>query len=212
MLALVTAGILNSLVTQLGYLAIFVLVGVESVGIPLPGETALIAAAIYAGSTHKLSIAAVIGTAAAAAIIGDNIGYSVGRRGGLPFLRRYLHVGEARIKLGRYLFMTYGAKVVFVGRFVAILRTYAAFLAGTMRMPRRRFFAFNAGGAIVWATAYGLAAYYGQGAFKSLSAPLDIVLLLVALGAIARAVVYVRRNLARLTTEADRALPDVAGS
>jgi membrane protein DedA with SNARE-associated domain len=187
------------------------LVGIESLGIPLPGETMLITAAIYAGATHNLSIAGVIGAAAAGAIIGDNIGYAVGYKGGLPLLRRYgkyIRINERRIKLGRYLFIRYGSSVVFFGRFVSILRTYAAFLAGTSQMQWRRFFMFNASGGIVWAVGYGLAAYYGRSAFRALSAPLDIALAVVALGVIIWLVRFVRRNADRLTIEAERALPD----
>src|ERR671930_477574 len=120
-MAPVTAGILNNLLTNFGYLAVFALVGMESLGIPLPGETMLITAAIYAGATHNLSIAGVIGAAIAGAIIGDNIGYAAGYKGGLPLLRRYgkyIRLDERRLKLGRYLFTKYGGKVVFFGRFV----------------------------------------------------------------------------------------------
>jgi membrane protein DedA with SNARE-associated domain len=207
----VSAGILSTLLTNLGYLAIFAVVGVESLGIPLPGEAMLITAAIYAGATHNLSIAGVIGAAAAGAIIGDNAGYAVGYRGGLPLLRRYgkyLRIDERRIKLGRYLFMKYGGQVVFFGRFVAILRAYAAFLAGTLHMPWRRFFAFNAAGGIVWAVAYGLAAYYGRDTFKALRAPLDFALVVIGLGTLRGLVRFVRRNIERLTIDAERALPD----
>lgn len=210
-MAPVTAGILNNLLTNFGYLAVFALVGTESLGIPLPGETMLITAAIYAGATHNLSIAGVIGAAIAGAIIGDNIGYAVGYKGGLPLLRRYgryIRLDERRLKLGRYLFVKYGGKVVFFGRFVSVLRTYAAFLAGTSHMHWRRFFAFNASGGIIWSVSYGLAAYYGQHAFKQLSTPLDIALGVAAVAAIALLVRFVRRNAERLAREAEQALPD----
>jgi membrane protein DedA with SNARE-associated domain len=202
---------LDSLLVSYGYLAVFSLVGLESLGIPLPGETMLITAAIYAGATHHLSIAGVIGAAAAGAIIGDNIGYALGYKGGLPLLRRYgryIRVDERRIKLGRYLFMTYGGRVVFFGRFISILRTYAAFLAGASRMEWRRFFAFNAAGGVVWSVAYGLGAYFGQRAFKSLSTPLDIGLIVAALAAVVAFVRFGRSHAERLTLEAERAFPD----
>jgi membrane protein DedA with SNARE-associated domain len=171
----------------------------------------LITAGVYAGATHNLSIAGVIGAAIAGAILGDNIGYFAGYEGGLPLLRRYgryVRVDERRIKIGRYLFVKYGGKVVFFGRFVSVLRTYAAFLAGTSHMPWRRFFAFNASGGIVWSTIYGLAAYYGQGAFKRVSTPLAIAFGVAALAAIALFVRFARRNAQRLALEAERALPD----
>jgi membrane protein DedA with SNARE-associated domain len=132
----------QGLVSSYGTVAVGTLVALESLGLPLPGETALIAAAIYAGSSHGLDIAAVVGAAAAGAIIGDNIGYAIGRRFGAPLLRRFaprLGLSEDRIRLGRYLFLVHGGKVVFFGRFVAWLRALAAVLAGINHMPWGRF-------------------------------------------------------------------------
>ena len=210
-MAIVAAGILANLLTHFGYPAVFALVGMESLGIPLPGETMLITAAIYAGATHNLSIAGVIGAAIVGAIVGDNIGYAAGYKGGWPLLRRYgkyIRLDARRLKLGRYLFTKYGGRVVFFGRFVSVLRTYAAFLAGTSHMHWRRFVAFNASGGITWSVSYGLAAYYGQHAFKQLSTPLDIAVGIAALGLIASLVRFVHRNAERLTEEADRTFPD----
>jgi membrane protein DedA with SNARE-associated domain len=210
-MALLAAGILDELLTNFGYLAVFALVGAESLGVPLPGETMLITAAIYAGATHKLSIALVIGSAIAGAIIGDNLGYLAGYKGGLPLLRRYgryVRLDERRLKLARYLFYRYGGRVVFFGRFISILRTYAAFFAGTSQMPWRRFFRFNAAGGIIWSLAYGLAAYYGQSAFKSLSTPLDIALVVAAVLAIAVGIRSFRGHAERLTAQAEAAFPD----
>src|SRR3954465_15100708 len=117
-MALVTAGILNNLLGNFGYLAVFALVGMESLGIPVPGETMLVTAAVYAGATHNLSIAGVMGAAIAGAIIGDNIGYVIGYKGGLRWLLRHGHrirVNEGHLKVARYLFARYGGKVVFFG-------------------------------------------------------------------------------------------------
>jgi membrane protein DedA with SNARE-associated domain len=207
----VLGGTLDNLLSSYGYLAVFALVGIESLGIPLPGETMLITAGIYAGATHHLTVEGIIAAATAGAIIGDNIGYALGNRGGLPLLRRYGHyirVDERRIKLGRYLFMRYGGRVVFFGRFISVLRTYAAFLAGASSMEWRRFFAFNAAGGIVWASAYGLAAYYGGSAVKQLSTPLDIGLLAAALLLVVTLVRFIRSHAERLSVEAERAFPD----
>jgi membrane protein DedA with SNARE-associated domain len=209
-MAPIATGILDNLLANYGYLAVFALVGIESLGIPLPGETMLVTAAIYAGATHKLSIEGVIGASVAGAIIGDNIGYLAGYKGGLPLFRRYgryIRLDERRLRLGLYLFSKYGGKVVFFGRFVSILRTYAAFLAGTSHMQWRRFFLFNASGGIAWSLSFGLAAYYGQNAFKSLSTPLDIAIVVAALTLIAVLVRFVRRNAERLAAEAERAQP-----
>src|SRR5256884_2134639 len=146
-----------------GYLAVFIFVAIESAGIPFPGETMLLIAAIYAGRTHQLSIVLVIVAAASGAIIGDNIGFFVGREGGYRVLRRYgryIGFNERRLKVGIYMFRRHGGKVVFFGRFVAVLRAWAAFLAGVNRMKWGRFLLFNALGGITWATIYGVGSYY----------------------------------------------------
>ena len=201
---------LNHLLSSYGYAAVFLIVGAESVGIPLPGETTLTLAAIYAGSTHRLNIVGVIAAAAAGAIIGDNVGYLIGRSGGYRLLRRhghYVRVGEHRLKIGRYLFDRHGGKVVFFGRFVSILRTYAAFLAGTMKMPWRRFLVFNAGGGIVWATIVGVGFYYFASALKALRAPFDIAIGIAAILALVGGLVVLRRKEKQLGTAAERAYP-----
>ncbi|HWG53745.1 MAG TPA: DedA family protein [Gemmatimonadaceae bacterium] len=150
-----------SLLHNYGYLFIAVLVGVESLGIPVPGETALISGAAYAASGH-LRIGLVIAAAAAGAILGDNTGYWIGRKGGHALIRRYgrlLHVNDDKMtKLHGY-FDNHGAKTVFFGRFIALLRTWAAMFAGAGDMPYKRFTIYNALGGIVWAAGYGTLGY-----------------------------------------------------
>jgi membrane protein DedA with SNARE-associated domain/membrane-associated phospholipid phosphatase len=144
-----------------GYLALFVLVALESLGIPLPGESALLAAAALAGQGH-LNIALVIATAATAAIVGDNGGYWIGRTGGLALARRHgrlVRLDEAKIERIRAFFAKHGAKTVFFGRFIALLRTWAAFFAGAGCMPYPRFMLFNALGGVIWAGLVGLLGY-----------------------------------------------------
>src|SRR5579884_2116456 len=141
-----------------GYLVIFVAVAIESTGIPFPGETALIAGAVYAGTGRGLSIPFVIAAAAAGAIFGDNLGYSVGRYGGYPLvlrLMRLLHLKESALGVTQRFFERHGNKTVFIGRFFAVLRCWAAFLAGVNRMPWRAFLFWNAAGGVVWATIFG---------------------------------------------------------
>jgi membrane protein DedA with SNARE-associated domain len=140
---------------------VFTAVGVESIGIPVPGETALIAASAIAGQAHG-SLPAIIGFASAGAIIGDNIGYAIGRVGGDKVMQRFFRSPErqATLKVGRYLFRKYGVHVVFFGRFMTGIREIAAFMAGAMKMEWRKFFVANALGAVTWASAYGTAAYY----------------------------------------------------
>src|ERR1700687_5611312 len=153
---------LDSLLATYGYLAVFVFVGVESLGIPVPGETMLVTAAIYAGTTGRLSIFWVIVASSAGAIVGDNIGYVIGRTGGYRLIKRYgryIRLEEDRLRLGQYLFHKHGPKGVLFVRFISVLRIFAAFLAGVNHMHWRRFLIFNAAGGIVWSTLYGVAAY-----------------------------------------------------
>src|ERR687885_2503864 len=167
-----------------GYLAVFAFICIESLGIPLPGETALITAAIYAGtSSGNLSIAFVITAAVAGAIIGDNIGFGIGYWGGYRLLVRYgkyVRLDQAKIKVGRYLFYRHGGKVVFFGRFVSVLRTYAAFLAGVNRMQWWRFLVYNASGGIVWATLYGTGTYYLGREIERVGKPVGIAIAVAA--------------------------------
>jgi membrane protein DedA with SNARE-associated domain len=193
-----------------GYLVVFLLVMIESIGVPVPGETALIVGALYAGSTGKLEIWGVIAAAVAGAIIGDNIGYAVGRYGGAKFLLRHGHkirLHEGRLKIGIWLFRRHGGKVVFWGRFVSILRTWAAFLAGVNQMQWRRFLVFNAAGAIAWATAYGVAYYVFGDVLKRLSTAIDVSLGVVGLAAIVAFVVWSKRKEGELLERAAREVP-----
>lgn len=153
---------LQPLVAQHGYWVVFLIVMLESAGVPLPGETVLILASVYAGATGELAIALVIACAAAGAIIGDNIGFWVGRTWGLKFLLRYgrfIHLPEQRLRFGQYLFARHGAKIVFFGRFVAFLRVFAALLAGVNRYEWPPFLFFNAAGGVIWAIFFGVGAY-----------------------------------------------------
>jgi membrane protein DedA with SNARE-associated domain len=147
---------------HLGYVILFALVGAESMGVPVPGETALIAAGVLA---HKgqYSIELVIVVAGCAAIVGDNIGYLIGRSGGRRLLERPGFLEQHRRSIlakGEPFFAKHGAKAVFLGRWIAGLRIAAAWLAGINKMPWPVFVFWNALGAIVWATTVGLLAYY----------------------------------------------------
>ncbi len=145
-----------------GYWVILIAVSLESIGVPCPGETSLLAGAIYAATTERISITLVIVAAAAGAILGDNIGYALGRTGGYPLLRailRRLHIAESRALFAQDYFAKHGDKTVFLGRFFSLLRLWVAFLAGINHMPRRSFLFWNASGGIVWAIVYGLLGY-----------------------------------------------------
>ena len=158
------AAILNveHLISTAGYPLLFLIVMGESSGLPIPGETGLIAAAVLA-STGKLEIALVIPLAAAGAIVGDNIGYLIGRKGGRWLLERpgpFLMQRHNVLIIGEPFFERHGPKAVFFGRFVLGLRVWASWLAGATHMHWRSFVIWNALGGICWATAIGLIAYF----------------------------------------------------
>lgn len=204
---------LSQVVAAYGYWAVFGLVALESGGIPLPGETALILAAVIAGSSHRLALPGIVVAAAAGAILGDNLGFWVGRGLGLPLLRRYgrwIGLDPGRLKIGQYLFLRHGGKIVFFGRFVAVLRALAALLAGANRMRWRRFLPFNAGGGILWATLYGGGGYLLGNLAERLAAPLGYGLLGAAAVLFCAIGLVVRRAEARLRAAAETALPDEA--
>ena len=157
---LVLAALVN-LPAQLGYPALAAFVGIEASGVPVPGETALIAAALVARH-GELDITLVIATAAAAAIVGDNVGYLIGRKGGRALLQRPGPLLEHRrviLEGGEPFFRRHGPKAVFLGRWIALLRIAAAWLAGVNRMPWGTFVKWNALGGIAWAASVGLGAY-----------------------------------------------------
>lgn len=150
------------LVEVFGYPLLFLAVMAESSGVPVPGETGLITAAVLA-SQGKLQIELVIPLAALAAIVGDNIGYQIGRKGGRWLLERPGRFERQRrqvIETGEPFFKRHGPKAVFLGRFVLGLRVWASWLAGATHMRWRSFFLWNAIGGICWATAIGLLAYF----------------------------------------------------
>jgi membrane protein DedA with SNARE-associated domain len=149
-------------VSHIGYPLLFLLVMAESSGVPVPGETALITGAVLA-SQGQLQIELVIALAAAGAIVGDNIGYAIGHKGGRWLLERPGRFHRQRLQVlavGEPFFERHGPKAVFFGRFVLGLRVWASWLAGATRMPWRSFVFWNACGGIGWASAIGLLAYF----------------------------------------------------
>jgi membrane protein DedA with SNARE-associated domain len=198
---------LTQLIAVHGYTLVAVIVALESMGLPVPGETTLVTAAIYAGTTHQLNITLIIAAAIVGAIAGDNLGYAVGRQWGYRLLVRYsrlLRMNPRRITLGQFLFARHGGKVVFFGRFIALLRALAAVLAGINRMPWRRFLFFNASGAVVWVTSYGLAGYVLGEQIERVRGPLAIFGAIVAVTAAIVFFRFVRRHETALEDEAER--------
>lgn len=204
---------LPDLVVQYGYIAIFVVIALESAGIPMPGETILISAAVYAGAHQSgagLNIYLVIGTAAAAAIMGDNLGFWVGRVWGLSLLARYgrfIGVDEAKLKLGQFLFLKHGGKIVFFGRFIALLRAFAAVLAGANRYDPKSFLFYNALGGVVWASLMGGLGYTFGLQVENVIGPLGLAGLAVVIIISIVTWRFYKRHEKRLTLEAERALP-----
>jgi membrane protein DedA with SNARE-associated domain len=193
-----------------GYWVVAGIVAIESMGIPAPGETALVTAAIYAGTTHRLSILAVIGAASLGAIIGDNLGYLIGRQFGYELLLRHgrrIGVDERRLKLGRFLFDRHGGKVVFFGRFMAVLRALAGVLAGAACMEWRRFLAFNAAGGIGWASLYGTAAYIFGDRIERVRGPFAVFGIIIAALVVGAVWWWLRGHYAALQEQAERAIP-----
>jgi|SRR5579883_310564 membrane protein DedA with SNARE-associated domain len=142
-----------------GYWGVLVAVALESMGVPFPGETALLAASIYAGTTGRINPVLVIVAAAVGAILGDNIGFAIGHFGGYPLLHRIarlIHLKEDTLRYAEDYFARHGDKTVFLGRFFSLLRAYVAFLAGVNRMHWRTFLLWNALGGITWAIIYGV--------------------------------------------------------
>jgi membrane protein DedA with SNARE-associated domain len=163
---------MTSLVHHYGLIALFLIVMLESGGVPLPGETALVAAGVFA-SQGELNIVEVIAVAAAAAIIGDNLGYWAGRTGGRKLLERSKFLSrwmDRVLPWAEGFFHRHGAKTIFIARFFSVLRVTAAWMAGVSRMPWLKFLAWNAAGGICWAVLVGLIAYYlGHAAADAIS-------------------------------------------
>jgi membrane protein DedA with SNARE-associated domain len=180
-------------IADYGLFFLFGIVCLESAGLWVPGETALIAAAVYASKGH-LPIAGVIVVAAAAAIIGDNVGYWLGREGGRRLIDRYARlkrIGDRVIPPAERFFDRHGGKAVFLARFFGGVRVTGAWMAGISRMPWWRFLGWNAAGGIVWATGVGLVAFYvgkaaadalaRYGVYGGIAAAVLVVLVIAAL-------------------------------
>lgn len=207
-------GELQHLISTYGYGVVALMVGLEGVGIPLPGETMLVAAALYAGSTQQLDIVGVTAVAIAGAVVGDNTGYWVGRLIGYRLLLRYrqvLRIGDTKIKLGQYLFRHHGTKVVFIARFVAVLRALAGLLAGANCMRWSAFLVADAAGAALWAIVYGFGAYFLGKEIHVVARPVALAFLAAAGIALFFAIRFLRGHQAALEEVAEREFPGPLG-
>ena len=202
---------LISLIPTYGPWIIFGIVALENAGVPLPGETILVAAALLAATTGQISIVVVVLASAAGAIVGDGIGYMVGRRFGLPLIRRYgryIRLDENRLLIGRYLFFRYGNVVVFFGRFVAVLRMFTALLAGANSMPAGRFSSSNITGGVCWACLFGFGAYAVGAEISTISGTLSVISLGLFIATGFALSIFMRRNEVTLRRRAELALSD----
>jgi membrane protein DedA with SNARE-associated domain len=198
----------NHLISTYGYWAVFVFVAAESLGVPIPGETVLIAAGLYAGQHHRLNPWVIFVVAMTAAIVGNIAGYLIGFKGGYALATRYgskIRLDER--KVGRYVLDRQGGKVVFFGRFISILRTYIAFLAGTVRMDWRKFVVATAAAAAVWAALYTALAYEAAKALKRLSGVVDLAVAGVAVIVVVAVVLITRKQVKVLGDKAEAAYP-----
>ena len=188
---------IDALLGQYGYGLVGLIIGLESVGLPLPGETVLVAAALYAGSTGKLDIAAVVLAAATGGTLGNMVGFSVGRTLGAPALERYgprIGFDRRRQLLGQYLFRHYGGLVIVLGRFTPLLRAFAAVLAGANRMPVGRFLAWTVVGSLLWTGLMGYGAHALGKQVEHLAGPVGITLAAAAVVVIIVSLILLRRH------------------
>ncbi|MFB7633574.1 DedA family protein [Streptomyces sp. NPDC056149] len=196
-------GHLAPILDDWGYWAVGVLIFVEDFGVPSPGETILIAAAVYAGAGH-LHIALVVTIGIVAAVLGDNVGYLIGRTGGQALVRRYgkyVLLPPERYEKAEQFFTRHGGKVVTVARFFEGLRQLNGVIAGTTRMPWPRFLVFNALGAALWVGLWAGVGYTAGNHITTIYTGIDrystyllIALGLVVLALVARAVLRRRRG------------------
>lgn len=206
-MSLIPHDFLVDLLRAYGYPALGLLIALECLGLPLPGETLLIGAALFAIHTHQINIHLVVLAAALGAIVGQLSGYAIGYTFGYRILRRHgARVGltRSRLALGRLLFRQHGVKVVVISRFVALLRQLAGLLAGATRMPLARFMTANVVGSVLWAGLYGYGAAALGETLKRVAGPIALALGIAAAIAIVAGIVFIRRHERRLTERSSR--------
>jgi membrane protein DedA with SNARE-associated domain len=199
---LISSRQIDHLLGRWGYALVFAVVVLQASGVPVPGTTALAAAAIYAGTTHRLAIIGVIAAASAGAIIGYVVSFALGRWGGWRLLENYGHrvrLTRRRLNLGRQFYALHGGKVVFLGRFVTGLRTWGGFLAGANLMSWPRFLAIDAAGGITWALANGLGYFYFGDVVSNASTGVDVLLAIAGIVLFVASATYLRRRVQALS-------------
>lgn len=204
-----TTAHLSALVAHYGYLATFAAIFLASAGIPLPAGEMLLATAVYAAHTHRLSLPILVAVGSMGAIIGGSAGYGIGRSVAAATLKRYgglIGLGPARLRLGQYLFLVHGGKIVFFLRFVALLGPFGGVLAGANRMRLGRFLAFNALGGVTWTVVFAVGGYSFGAFFEAVGRPVGIGAALLAVALVIGLLVYIHRREADLQQKADALL------
>ena len=205
-------GQLVAILSSLGYFSIFLLIALESLGLPLPGETVLVGAAIYSGQIHQLNIILIVFVAASGGALGGTIGFWLGRIFGPQLTEKYgsyIGLTPRRIVLGEYLFKKWGGWIIFFGRFVALLRVLAAILAGLNHFDPLRFFIFNAAGALLWSIIFGCGGYFFGSAIHQIAGPAGWVILMAVMIGGFFTYRYLKQNESRLMREAEQASLEV---
>jgi membrane protein DedA with SNARE-associated domain len=199
--------LLHSIPPLAVYLVVGGVVGIESLGVPLPGEIVLVSAALMS-SHHDLAVNPVgVGAAAViGAVIGDSIGYTIGRRFGMPLFdrlgRRFpKHFGPGHVALAERLFNRWGVRAVFFGRFIALLRIFAGPLAGALKMPYPRFLAANVSGGICWAGGTTALVYFAGMAAERWMERFSWIALVIAVVVGAAAAILLRERTSRAVAE-----------
>jgi membrane protein DedA with SNARE-associated domain len=201
---------LTQFIATYGVWLVAAFIALETVGLPLPAEAALMAAAIFAAQTHGFDIRSLIAAGIGAAIVGNIAGYWIGQKYGHALLLRYggrVGLTQERLRIGQWLFTRYGGSFVFAARFLPFVRNLAALLAGVNCMPAPRFYAASSGAAVLWVAGYALGSYaFGQ-AFADLASPAAIVLGLVAVAIIVAVPILILRYEKGLLEKSDQGLP-----
>jgi len=199
--------LLHSIPPLAVYLVVGGVVGIESLGVPLPGEIVLVSAALMS-SHHDLAVNPVgVGAAAVlGAVIGDSIGYTIGRRFGMPLFERLgrrfpKHFGPGHVALAERLFNRWGVRAVFFGRFIALLRIFAGPLAGALKMPYPRFLAANVSGGICWAGGTTALVYFAGMAAERWMERFSWIALVIAVVVGAAAAILLRERTSRAVAE-----------
>jgi membrane protein DedA with SNARE-associated domain len=201
---------LTEFISHYGVWLVAGFIALETIGLPFPAEAALMAAAVYAGTTHGLDIWLLIPAGIAAAILGNIVGFWIGRRFGNHLLLQYgpgIGLNEGRIKIGQWLFLRHGGKFVFAARFLPFLRNMAALLAGANEMPQHKFLFSGTVAAVIWVVGYVVGAYSLGHAFTRVATPAAIVLGFIAAAIVLAVPMLVLRYEKRLLERAELELP-----